>query len=125
MGVMASQITGVASVYTAVFLQVQIKENLKVPRHWLCVGKSPLTGEFPAQKASNAENVSIWWRHHVCVLQLRLIPNHWKPKELGRKHSNFPPSTVPTEGLAKASTGQALTKFEFRIYTERTWRINL
>ena len=23
-----------------------------------------LTGEFPAQMASNAENVSIWWRHH-------------------------------------------------------------
>ena len=24
----------------------------------------PVTGEFPAQRASNAENVSIWWRHH-------------------------------------------------------------
>ena len=23
-----------------------------------------VTVEFPAQKASNAENVSIWWRHH-------------------------------------------------------------
>ena len=22
------------------------------------------TGEFPAQMASYAENVSIWWRHH-------------------------------------------------------------
>ena len=31
----------------------------------LCVGNSPGTGEFPAQMASNAENVSIWWRHHV------------------------------------------------------------
>ena len=30
----------------------------------LCVGNSPVTGEFPAQRASNAENVSIWWRHH-------------------------------------------------------------
>ena len=29
-----------------------------------CAGKSPVTAEFPAQKASNAENVSIWWRHH-------------------------------------------------------------
>ena len=25
---------------------------------------SPMTGEFPTQRASNAENVSIWWRHH-------------------------------------------------------------
>ena len=31
----------------------------------LCAGNSVVTGEFPAQMASNAENVSIWWRHHV------------------------------------------------------------
>ena len=31
----------------------------------LCEGNSPVTGEFPAQKFCNAENVSIWWRHHV------------------------------------------------------------
>ena len=30
----------------------------------LCVGNSPVTGEFHAQRASNAKNVSIWWRHH-------------------------------------------------------------
>ena len=30
----------------------------------LCVGNSSGTGEFPAQMASNAENASIWWRHH-------------------------------------------------------------
>ena len=30
----------------------------------LCAGNSPMTGKFPAQRASNAENVSIWWRHH-------------------------------------------------------------
>ena len=28
------------------------------------------TGEFPAQMASNAENVSIWWRHHVDTYQM-------------------------------------------------------
>ena len=31
----------------------------------LCEGKTPVPDEFPAQMASNAENVSIWWRHHV------------------------------------------------------------
>ena len=30
----------------------------------LSVGNSPVTGEFPTGRASNAENVSIWWRHH-------------------------------------------------------------
>ena len=29
-----------------------------------CVGNLPMTGEFPAQMASNADNVFIWWRHH-------------------------------------------------------------
>ena len=36
--------------------------NLRVTA--LCAGHSPGTGEYPAQMASNAENVSIWWRHH-------------------------------------------------------------
>ena len=25
-------------------------------------------GEFPAQMVSNAENVSIWWRHHGSIV---------------------------------------------------------
>ena len=33
----------------------------------LIAGNSPGTGEFPAQMASNAENFSIWWRHHGLV----------------------------------------------------------
>ena len=34
----------------------------------LCEGNSPVTGEFPAQRASDAENVSIWWRHHGKII---------------------------------------------------------
>ena len=34
----------------------------------LCEGNSPVTGEFPAQMACNAENVSISWRHHEMSL---------------------------------------------------------
>ena len=37
--------------------------NLRVTG--LCAGNSPVNDEFPAQRASNAKNVSIWWRHHV------------------------------------------------------------
>ena len=40
------------------------KKTSKLPVTCLCEGNSPVTGEFPAQRASNAENVSIWWRHH-------------------------------------------------------------
>ena len=53
-------------VFTQSFVQTQIKENIKAPRHWPLCGEFPAgTGEFPAQMASNAENVSIWWRQHV------------------------------------------------------------
>ena len=43
------------------------RESKKTPKlrvTGLWEGNSPVTGEFPAQRASNAENVSIWWRHH-------------------------------------------------------------
>ena len=30
-----------------------------------CEKNPPVTGGFPSQRASNAENVSILWRHHV------------------------------------------------------------
>ena len=30
-------------------------------------GNSPVTSEFSAQRASNAENACIWWRHHVFI----------------------------------------------------------
>ena len=40
------------------------KKTSKFHVNGLCVGDSPVTGEFPVQMASNAETVSIWWRHH-------------------------------------------------------------
>ena len=40
------------------------KKTSKLPVTGLCAGNSPLTGEFPAQMVSNAENVFIWWRYH-------------------------------------------------------------
>ena len=40
------------------------KKTSKLRVTGLCAGNSPGTGEFPAQMASYAENVSIWWRHH-------------------------------------------------------------
>ena len=48
-------------------------------RHWskktsefritgLCAGNSMGTSEFPAQRTSNVENVSIWWCHHESTI---------------------------------------------------------
>ena len=43
------------------------KKTSKLRVTGLCAGNSPGTDEFPAQMASNAENVSIWWRHHDLI----------------------------------------------------------
>ena len=44
------------------YIQAQIKENIKAPRRWPLCGE--FTGDFPVHMASDAENVSNWWRHH-------------------------------------------------------------
>ena len=41
------------------------KKTSKLCVTGLCAGNSAVTSEFPAQRASNVENVSIWWRHHA------------------------------------------------------------
>ena len=43
MGTLASQITNLAIVYSTVY-SVQIKENIKAPRHW------PLCGKFTGDR---------------------------------------------------------------------------
>ena len=41
------------------------KKTSKLRITGLSAGNSPGTGEFPAQRVSNAEDVFIWWRHRV------------------------------------------------------------
>ena len=55
----------------------QIKETSKPRVTGLWAGNSPVTGEFPAQRASNAENVSIWWRHHVWIPECKCSFMFW------------------------------------------------
>ena len=56
MGAMASQITSLTIVYSIVY-------SGALQRKHQC-SASLLIGEFPTPMSSNAENVSIWWRHH-------------------------------------------------------------
>ena len=64
MSAIASQVTRV-SIVAQPFVQAQIKENTsKLRVTGLCEGNPPVTCGLPPQKASNAENVSIWWRHY-------------------------------------------------------------
>ena len=57
MSAMASQITSLTIVYSTVYSG---KKTSKLRVTGLSVGNSPVPGEFPAHRASNAENVSIY-----------------------------------------------------------------
>ena len=77
MSTMASQITSVPMVCLLKRLfRRRSKKTSKFRFTGLCGGNSPVTGEFPAQRASNAENVSIWWRHHVTLKDRDKLTSH-------------------------------------------------
>ena len=65
MNTVAYQIISLTIVYSTVYSDADQRKHEKLRVTGLCTGNSLGTGEFPAQMASNAENVSIWWRHHV------------------------------------------------------------
>ena len=59
MGAMASQITSLTIVFSTVY------SGADQSKHQNSASLAFVTGEFPAQMTNNAENASIWWRHHV------------------------------------------------------------
>ena len=64
----ASEITSLTIVYSTVHSGADQR------KHQSSTSLDFVTGEFPAQMASNAVNVSIWWRHHSS----RLFSCHWE-----------------------------------------------
>ena len=65
MGAMVSQITNLTIVYSTVHSRRRSKKTSRLIVTSLYAGNSPVTVEFSAKMASNAENVSIWWYLHV------------------------------------------------------------
>ena len=70
MGAMTSWITSLTIVYSTVYSAAdqrkhQSSASQKLRVAGLCEGNSLVTGKFPTQMTSNAENVSILWRHHA------------------------------------------------------------
>ena len=70
---MASQITSLTIINSTAYSGPDQNKTSKRRATDLCEGNSPGTGEFPAQRASNAENVSIWGRHHVISILKRHV----------------------------------------------------
>ena len=62
--------------FFSVMFWVTSKKHQRSALLALCEGNPPVTGGFPSQRASNAESVSILWRHHATVgwcRQLKII----------------------------------------------------
>ena len=60
-----SQITSLTIVYSTIYSDADQRKHQSSASLAFDAWNSPGTGEFSAQMASNAEIVSIWWRHHV------------------------------------------------------------
>ena len=67
------------------------KKTSKLRVTGLCDGNSPVTGEFPAQRASKAEHVSIWWRHNANYVRFETPWPMWGDST---SHDGFPPQRV-------------------------------
>ena len=61
MGAMASQITSLTIIYSTIYSGGDQRKHQSSVSLAFVRG---ITGEFPAHMASNAQNVSIWWRHY-------------------------------------------------------------
>ena len=101
MGVIASQITSLAIVYSTVYSDSRSKKTSKLRVTGLCAWNSPVTDEFPAQMASNAENVSIWWRHHVLAnFSEILASNNSKQAQIITTAQVIKPKTRPVRAAS-------------------------
>ena len=74
MSSLASQITSLTIVYSTVYSRAGQRKHQSPASLAFVWGihRWPVTGEFLAQRASNAENASIWWRHHEILTQINL-----------------------------------------------------
>ena len=67
MTTVTTQITSLTVVYSIVYSGTDQRKH-QSSASLVFVREFTGTGEFPAQGASNAENVSIWWRHHASAI---------------------------------------------------------
>ena len=90
MSAIGSQITSPTMVFLTIYSDTDQRKHQGQPRvTGLCAGNSPGTGEFHAQMASNAENVSIWWRHHAVVMNTFVQASIKHPPTQSQVHRNF------------------------------------
>ena len=104
MSAIASQITSISIVYC--WFRCRSKKTSKLHVKGRCAGNSSVTGEFPTQRASNTENVSIWWHHemkdrwHVLwnYPEVNVIRPDWWLVNIGSGNGLVPSGNKPLPG---------------------------
>ena len=131
MSTMASQITSLLIVLLKHLFRRRSKKTSKLRVTGRCGQNSPVTGEFPTQSTSNAENVSIWWRHHDfewrhLVITCDLIPlitrETWKKHIflIGQYCACSRPLTFNCLVVCRHSDKTILA-----LYSETTWAVGI
>ena len=86
----ASQITGISTVCSTVCFRSISKKASKLRVTGFCGGNPPVAGQLPSQRASNAENVSMWGHRDLCLTH-GVIQNGGRnlAKSLGTSNINY------------------------------------
>ena len=92
-------------------------------------GNSLVVGEFPAQRASNAENIFFWWRHHVSRApyhRMDFKTSCWCPSLSIINGPGFVSNLVPATAALKADTlaFRAMQKLIARTKSIRAWNFS-
>ena len=111
-----------SGLFAQLFVQVQIKENIKVPPHWPLWGEPPVTGGFPSQRASNTKNFDdVIIKHFISSLKHRhLVRAMFCPKPRSDKHSMKHPSIT-----VKLISQVMIYLFMLDVRKRKTWYTNV
>ena len=145
MGVIASRITGNATVYSTLY-RLTSKKTSKLESLSLCKGNPLVTSGFSSQRTSSPETFA-WHNVHpfrfsfymfrICHdISRKFIGQFEKFWIYGQRHqfritynhlNFFADSIVSADGLAplsyRTSTGAVMTKFAFRICLKKSWKL--
>ena len=94
------------------------KRTSKLRVTGFCERNSPVTGEFPAQRASNAENVSISWRHHGPKIFWSLLTLDMTPTKSGtyfREKCSLNGDVIFAESWKKLKLSTDKLKLDFKL----------
>ena len=96
------------------------KNTSKLRATGLCEANLPVTGEFPSQRPSNAENVSIRWRNHgSCWNRHQEWTRHWQSFIISLLHELYSERTTDALNIFHCTYGRKLVRNRVKMWKAR------